>query len=258
MINSSIAVLAVADVTQSVDYYVNVLGFSQSWLWENPPTFGCVRCGKVEIFLEQHRKLAGHVEGHEHFFGADDVESLHERHQAAGAQIISPLENKPWGIREYTVRDINGYHLRFSGPQKYEKPLTAVDSMPPHIRIENGVPTLEQYESLFASVGWARHESMPTALQNTLIGTLAIDTRDNSVVGMTRITGDGRNFTVWDVIVRPSHQGQKIGSALIERALDELRGSGAPQGAFVGLFTGKPEFYERLGFKKDIGMHLPL
>jgi len=258
MIHSSTAVLAVADVTQTADYYVDVLGFKQHWMWENPPTFGCVGCGKVEIFLELRPDLVKKIEGHEHFFGADDVESLHAQHRDAGAQIVSPLENKPWGIREYTVRDLNGYHLRFSGPQKYEKPKTAVEMMPGHIRIEPRLPTLEQYESLFESVGWMRHESMDRALTNTLMGTIAIDTRDGSVVGMTRIVGDGRNFTVWDVIVRPTHQGQKIGSALIERVLAELRNSGAHGGSFVGLFTWKPEFYERLGFKKDIGMHLPL
>jgi len=258
MINSSTAVLAVVDVTQAVDYYVKVLGFKQHWLWQDPPTFGCVGVGKAEIFLALNPDLAKRIEGHQHWFAVEDVDSLHEQHRSAGAQIISPLENKPWGVREYTVRDLNGYHLRFSGPQKYERPATAADAMPPYIRIEAKLPTLAEYESLFESVGWARGESMRSALANTLVGTLAIDTRDGQPVGMTRVTGDGRNFTVWDVIVRPSHQGQKIGSALIELALAELRRSGAPAGAFVGLFTGKPEFYERLGFKKDIGMHLPL
>ena len=31
-----------------------------------------------------------------------------------------------------------------------------------------------------------------------------------------------------------------------------------PKGAFVGLFTPKPHFYARLGFQKDIGMHIAL
>ena len=258
MIHSSTAVLAVADVAKTADYYVKVLGFKQHWLWETPPTFGCVGLGKVELFLGLNLALAGRIEGHQHFFSADDIESLHEQHRSAGAQIISPIENKPWNVREYTVRDVNGYHLRFSGPLKYERPKTATELLPPHIRIDARLPSLEEYQALFDSVGWGRGESMKSALANSLIGTIAIDTRDDSVVGMTRITGDGRYYTVWDVIVRPSHQGQKIGSALMERALDELRKSGAPSGAFVGLFTPKPAFYERLGFRKDIGMHRPL
>ena len=81
--------------------------------------------------------------------------------------------------------------------------------------------------------------------------------RDNLPVGVVRVTGDGRYFMIWDVIVRPSHQGQKIGTAMMELAVAELRRRG-PRGAFVGLFTGKPEFYERVGFRRDGGMHLAL
>jgi catechol 2,3-dioxygenase-like lactoylglutathione lyase family enzyme len=258
MIKSSTAVFAVTDVVQSVAFYRDVLGFQERWLWENPPTFGCIGMGKAEVFLCRQPDHEGRVEGLMHFFEADDVEALHALHRSKGAPIISPLENKPWGIREYAVRDINGYHLRFSGPEKFERPTTATEALPSHIRIEPGLPTFEAYADLFTSVGWAIHRpSMEAALQHSLVGMLAIDTRDGQIAGMARATGDGRYFMIWDVIVRRSHQGQKIGSALIEGVLSALRGR-ADAGSFVGLFTGKPEFYERLGFTKGIGMHQAL
>jgi predicted N-acetyltransferase YhbS len=59
------------------------------------------------------------------------------------------------------------------------------------------------------------------------------------------------------VIVMPAYQHQQIGRALVERAVEELRKI-APRGAFVGLFTGKPGFYEHIGFKNDPGMHMQL
>jgi len=259
MISKSTAVLAVADVRQTVDFYVSVLGFKLHWLWENPPTFGCIGMGQIEIFLSRRPDLVGKVESHGHYFWAEDLETLHAQHVAAGAPIIEPIENKRWGIREYTVRDCNGYHLRFAGPQTYERPPTATDALPPHVRIDAGVPDYETFASLFQSVGWATHEgSMRAALANTLIGVLAFDTRDGATIGMARATGDGKYFMIWDVIVRPTHQGQKIGSAMIARVLEELRRSGAPPGAFVGLFASKVGFYEKAGFQKDIGMHLAL
>ena len=139
------------------------------------------------------------------------------------------------------------------------RPTDGTDALPPDIRIEVGLPDYATYASLFTSVGWATHEpSLRAALTNTLLGVLAIDTRDGQAVGMARATGDGKSFMIWDVIVRPSHQGQKIGAAMVQRILDELRRSGAPLGSFVGLFTGRPGFYETLGFKKDLGMHLAL
>ena len=259
MISKSTAVFAVADVMRTVEFYVNVLGFKQHWLWQDPPTFGCVGLGQVEVFLCQQPGLAGKVEGHMHWFAADDLQALHDQHVAAGATIIEPIENKPWGLREYTVRDCNGYHLRFTGPPTYERPKTAMEMLPPHIRIEAGVPDYPTYAALSESVGWAKHEeSMRAALANTLAGVLAIDTRDGQTVGMVRCTGDGKYFMIWDVIVRPSHQGQKIGTAMVQRILEDLVKRGAPQGAFIGLFTGRPGFYETLGFRKDFGMHRAL
>ena len=120
MITRSTAILACGDVQQTVDFYCNTLGFKQHWLWEDPPTFASIGMGHVEVFIQHRPDLAGKIDGHAHCFHVEDVETLHAQHAAAGAQIISPLENKPWGLREYTVRDLNGYQLRFLGPLKYE------------------------------------------------------------------------------------------------------------------------------------------
>jgi GNAT superfamily N-acetyltransferase/predicted enzyme related to lactoylglutathione lyase len=258
----STAVLACRDVTEAVNFYTTVLGFKRHWLWGDPPTFACVGIGQAELFLCLQPELATKVEGHMHCFDVDgDVTILHAQHERAGAQIVSPPENKPWGIREYTVRDCNGYHVRFMGPQTYERPATASDALPGRIRLDVRVATIEEYADLCASVGWARHRpSMEAALRNTLVGVVAVDARGgaDAPVGMVRCTGDGKYYMFWDVIVRPSHQGQKIGAAMVEAALAELRRTGAREGAFVGLFTAKPGFYERLGFKTDGGMHRAL
>jgi ribosomal protein S18 acetylase RimI-like enzyme len=146
------------------------------------------------------------------------------------------------------VRDVNGYHLRFAGDLKYERPKTGTDSLPAHIRLELRKPTLDEYVTLMNAVGWTSDPAtMPGALEHSLFGIVAIDTRDQQTVGMLRVCGDGRYYTIWDVIVQPTHQGQKIGSEMMKTALAELRRRG-PKGAFVGLFTGKRGFYERLGF----------
>jgi GNAT superfamily N-acetyltransferase len=252
-----IPVLAVADLPATAEYYEKVLGFRTLWTWGSPPDFGCVGLGAVELFLSQMRRLSQRIEGHQVCLWADDVQALYERHTAAGARIVSPIENKPWHLREYTVRDCNGYHLRFGGPAAYQRPPTALETLPAWIRVESGLPDYETYVSLFTAVDWAASDeaSMRGALANSAAGVLATDTRESRVIGMARATGDGRQFMIWDVIVRPSHQGQQIGAALVERLLDELRRGGAPAGAFVGLLTGRPGFYERLGFKPGGGMH---
>lgn len=121
------------------------------------------------------------------------------------------------------------------------------------------MPDFDTCAALLRSVDWNVNEG-PTraALANTLVAVTAVDTRDGQTVGMARATGDGKFYMLWDVVVRPSHQGQKIGRTMVERVLEELRRRGAPPDAFVGLFTGRGGFYERLGFRKDLGMHRPL
>jgi ribosomal protein S18 acetylase RimI-like enzyme len=257
MIHASEAILAVNDVPATIRFYRDILGFESEWMWGTPPTFGGVRLGKAHIMLCQQPKIASQVEGHMHMFFADAIDELYARHKAAGAPIVSEIENKPWHVREYTVRDLNGYHLRFGGPERYEKPATAADALPKHIAISVQTPSLSDYHKLFQSVNWSIAPEMPQVLERSLFCVLATDTQTNEVVGMTRACGDGRYFTLWDVIVMPAYQNQQIGRALLERAVEELRKIG-PRGAFVGLFTTKPDFYERVGFRKDVGMHLAL
>jgi GNAT superfamily N-acetyltransferase len=255
VIDKSTAVFAVADVRETVAFYRDRLGFAERWLWGDPPTFGCIGTGVIELFLCQQPGLTGRVEGHQHCFWTEDPDALHKQHLAAGAPIIQPLENKPWNVREYTVLDCNGYHLRFCGPMTYERPIAASDALPTHIRIDAGLPDYDTYASLFRSVDWSIDEAtMRPALAQTAAGVLATDTRDGEVVGMVRATGDGKYYMLWDVIVRPSHQGHKIGAAMVDRMLEELRRQGAPPGSFVGLFTGRPGFYEKVGFSRSGGM----
>lgn len=254
MMKSSEAIFAVADVLKSVRFYRDVLGFESEWLWEDPPVHGGVRWGQVHVMFSLQPELSKHVEGHPHWFEVEDVNALYERHRAAGARIVSEIGNKPWGFREYAVRDLDGYHLRFASPAEYERPKTATELLPNYIRIEVRKATLDEYIRLTEAVGWNKDIStMPRALEQSLFCIVAIDSRDGKAVGMLRVCGDGRYYTIWDVMVMPAYQGQKIGTAMMEAAMAELRRVG-PKGAFVGLFTGKPKFYHRVGFRDGGGM----
>jgi predicted N-acetyltransferase YhbS/uncharacterized glyoxalase superfamily protein PhnB len=258
-LRSSEAILAVADVPATVKFYRDALGFQGQWLWGTPATFGGVRWGAVHVMFCQQRELAARVEGHQHFFFCHDVNALRQRHQTTGAPVISEIEDKPWGIREYTVRDINGYHLRFGGSPSYQRPATATSVLPAFIRIVERLPSVDEFAELTRSVGWNPSDPATSALalRNSLYGVVALDTRetdDGRVVGAIRVVGDGAKFFyVQDVMVRPGLQHLRIGSAMMESVMAWLKRS-APRGAFIGLFTGKGGFYERYGFQSGLGM----
>jgi len=259
-INRLSPILAAPDVLAAVEYYTRVLGFERDWLWKDPPTHGAVSRDNIQIQFGLSAPRAEHAPGTQFFLFVNDVEKFHAHHRANGAEIISPIENKPWGLREYTARDPWGYELRFAGPEKYERPPDARDSLPANIRIVERTATFDEYIAIVKSVNWGHNpDALPTALRGSVHGVVAVDTADPAnpkTVGMLRIIGDGAlAFCIQEVAVMPSHQNQRIGTAMIETALNWLRRS-APKGAFVGLFTQKPGFYERCGFQADVGMHL--
>ncbi len=247
MLKRSEPIFAVRDIQETVDFYRNVLGFESSWTWGTPVGFGGARFGQVQVMFNLLPELAARVEEHQHFYYCDDLPALYQRHVAAGADIISPIENKPWGFREYIVRDPNGYHLRFSGPLQYEKPATALATIPDYIRIVERKPTREEFLALHTAVGWGETGDPTDIIDRALTAFVAIDTRSNTAVGMTRVVRDAIKWhSLWDVAVRPEYQNQRIGTALVESAVERIKVL-AP-GSIVHLFTYKPAFYDKLGF----------
>jgi len=257
MLKSSEPIFAVADIVRSVRFYVDVLGFEREWLYGTPPVHAGVAMDKFQLMFSLRPALAEQCAGHEHFFRVDDVKAMFERHKTAGAPMVEELVNKPWGMSEYKVRDPDGYHLRFAGAEIYERPASAAESLPPHIRIDLAAPTHEDARRLFRSVNWEDDPRVEAAIPRSVFSVTAADTRNEKIVGMVRVVGDGKAFTLWDVVVDKDYQGQRIGSAMLERAIAELKKIARP-GTFIGLFTHKPAFYERHGFQLRGGMSRPL
>ncbi|MEO0515365.1 MAG: GNAT family N-acetyltransferase [Planctomycetota bacterium] len=249
MMTRSEPIFPVRDLAETISFYRDVLGGSGEWLYGDPPGFGGIRMGEAQLMFELNRELAQRASGIGHFFFCQTIDEQHSQHIAAGAPIIEPIENKPWGFREYVVLDPNGVRLRFAGPVGYKKPPTAMDVMPENIMLENRLPTAHEYLALMESVGWEHEPERAKLLDHSFAGVVAVDQQTKLAVGMARVVHDAtRWYSIWDVAVRPEYQSKQIGASMIDRALAELRGA-APAGSFVHLFTLKPEFYERVGFK---------
>jgi GNAT superfamily N-acetyltransferase/uncharacterized glyoxalase superfamily protein PhnB len=246
MVTGSSPIFAAADVSATARFYTEVLGFTSSWTWGEPPAFGAATWGKVTIMFGLQPDLAARIEGHEHWIDVDDADALYRQHRERGATIVSPIEDKPWGKREYTVRDLNGYHLRFAGQTGYVPRGSA--SFPAGIEIVRRLPTLEEYRRVVGS-SFYRDTSAKGIFEHTWRGVVALDPR-GEVIGTTRIVNDAPGwFSIWDVAVLPEWQNQRIGTALMEAALEIVREESP--GGTVYLFTSKHGFYERLGFSTE-------
>lgn len=246
MLSGSTAILASPDIDATVKFYTDILGFASSWTWGDPPSFGAASWGKTTIMFALDPLLAGNIEGHQHWIDAEDVDALYDTHLERGVTIVSDIEDKPWGKREYTVRDINGYHLRFTGLPSHTSQVS--QTLPPDVRITCQMPAKEEFLQI-TNRAFDREEASAEVLDRTWRAIVAtIPTGE--AIGVARIMYDSPGwFSVWDVAVLPEWQGKRIGTAMMEAAMNVVREESP--GAFVYLFTYKPGFYGRLGFETE-------
>lgn len=108
------------------------------------------------------------------------------------------------------------------------------------------------YLRLREAVGWRSAALDDATVQAALDRTWNVVAReDGAVVGIGRLLDDGAFYaTIWDVIVLPERQRRGIGTAILERLLDEASTRGIV--TLVASSAGKP-LYERYGFTSDDG-----
>lgn len=100
-------ILRVADMSASVRYYVDVLGFRNvDW---GSDDFTSVNRDSAAIYL--CRAAQGHP-GTWAWIGAEDVAAVYEEYKASGAKIRGAPRNYPWAL-EMRVEDPDGHVLRF-------------------------------------------------------------------------------------------------------------------------------------------------
>ena len=101
--------LPVADVERAQRHYRDTLGFDIGWLYPGKD-IGAVSRGDVAIFF---RRREPPFEPAVHWVFADDIDATYSELQSSGANIVEPLQTKPWGLRQFTVEDLDGNRFYF-------------------------------------------------------------------------------------------------------------------------------------------------
>ena len=142
------------------------------------------------------------------------------------------------------------------------------------IEYKETLPDARQYHELFETTGWnsaykAYWKELSKALDNSWY--VATAYQGKLLVGIGRVVSDGVLYAmIYDMIVKPSHQGRGIGTTLLEKLVNKCKAAGLRE---VQLFSarGKVPFYRKRGFverpadapgmmlRKDLsGQQLPL
>ena len=115
-------ILAVPDVVEAVEYYCEKLGFTVGFLYGDPPQHAGIHRGEwtnegahFQFTLTDSTLPTKPPVGFYVFMG-EDVDGLFARFKAAGVSIEREPTDEPWGMREFAIRDCNGYLLRFGRP----------------------------------------------------------------------------------------------------------------------------------------------
>jgi len=102
--------LVVRDVREAAAFYSNKLGFWTAFMEDDPATFAGVNIGHVQIFLEQGTPDPN---GCSLYFVVGNADELHEFHRSNGVEITDAPADRPYELRDYGVKDLHGYRLRF-------------------------------------------------------------------------------------------------------------------------------------------------
>jgi uncharacterized glyoxalase superfamily protein PhnB len=113
-------VLLAPDVKEALDYYRDVLGFDVEPYAGDPDTYGyAARDGtNIHIAHADHCRPNSDlvVDLFDVYIWVEDVEAVHAELVERGANIIHAPIDRPWGMREIRVREVNGYILGMGQP----------------------------------------------------------------------------------------------------------------------------------------------
>jgi len=108
----------VDDLERAVAYYCEKLGFELDFKYESfyasvtRDGFAIhLKCAPKLAAEREHRKRNEHLDAH---ISVSGVRSLFSELEMRGAQIVKPLEERPWACLDFYVQDPDGYILCFS------------------------------------------------------------------------------------------------------------------------------------------------
>jgi uncharacterized glyoxalase superfamily protein PhnB len=110
--------LWVTDMKKTIEFYTNTLGFTCTGLEQD--CWAILRRDEVEIMLatmNEHSNLKEPAFSGSLYVSTDDVEKSWSELKDK-AQIEYPIETFDYGMREFAIRDCNGYIIQFGQAQR--------------------------------------------------------------------------------------------------------------------------------------------
>ena len=115
---SAVPVISASDVAATVAYFEQTHGFKQPWSWGEPPVYAGIKAGGAILYVTHDPELATAIRERglapDIFLWVRDIDTIYDQHRSQGAEITEELKERPWGVRQYVVREPNGYRLKIA------------------------------------------------------------------------------------------------------------------------------------------------
>jgi catechol 2,3-dioxygenase-like lactoylglutathione lyase family enzyme len=129
--------IAVTDILAAYEFYTGKLGFLPGFTWGEPvPTFAGVNLGEVQIFLELGNP---NPDGAGVYFVVGSADELFEYHRANGVEVVVTPDDREYGLRDFTVRDLHGHRLTFGQYIYNAGPRVEIERVDLPVRVEKRI-----------------------------------------------------------------------------------------------------------------------
>lgn len=107
-------VLAVKDLASEAEYYINKLGFERDF---TAPGWEFLSFGAFKLMLGECTDAMSAVETGDHSYFAhvlvENVDEIFLEFMSNGAEFTQHVADKPWGLREFSVRTPGGHRITY-------------------------------------------------------------------------------------------------------------------------------------------------
>lgn len=154
--------LRVKDVVAATEFYTSKLGFVISFTWGEPPSMAGVNLGKTQMFLEkgEPNPAASSV-----YFVVGNADELFEFHRDNGVEIVVTPDDRNYGLRDYSVRDLDGHQLTFGHPTFTDGPPIEIERVDVPVRLE------KRLAALLGDLAEHKRMSLSSCLEEILLHT---------------------------------------------------------------------------------------
>jgi len=106
--------LPVINLKDTLNFYRDKLGFYDEWIWEEID--GGIRRDEMRLMFQQAPGYTQLINSENCRFVlmwfVDNADEIYSEYKENKIEIVNEIADRPWGTREFSIRDINGYEIR--------------------------------------------------------------------------------------------------------------------------------------------------